>query len=150
MSVFTSNPNELVVSMIDKRIKEGVTKEIASVVQKNEIEVKQTEALTTLAEGVKALATFVSGGGLQALLNGYAKSQAVKDILGGLAAHDGRNALDARVLGQNAIDIVHQIEAVFDKYAESLASKAERDPEVKDGENEFKKWAEKQCQKQES
>lgn len=105
--------------------------------------VQQTEALTTLAEGVKAIASFLQGGGLAQILSGYARSQAVKDILGGLATHDGRNALDARVLQQNATEIVAQVEAVFAKYQEKLeegAAGEERDPEVKDSENAFKIW----------
>lgn len=108
-----------------------------------DILVQQTEALTTLAEGVKAIAGFLQGGGLAQILSGYARSQAVKDILGGLATHDGRNALDARVLQQNATEIVAQVEAVFAKYQEKLeegAAGEERDPEVKDSENAFKIW----------
>lgn len=152
MSVFDIDERAMLVSAIDKRVKESITKEIAIVAQKNEIEVQQTKALTSLAEGVNAIAAFLTRGGLTDVLSGYARSQAVKDILGGLAAHDGRNALDSRVLGQNAIEIVHQVEAVFEKYGERLKEKGKRDPELHDGEAEFKEFEEKQkCQqKQES
>lgn len=116
---------------------------------KNEIALKQTEALTSLAQGVNAIANFLTNGGLGEILSGYARSQSVKDILGGLAAHDGRGSLDARVLGQNAIEIVHAVEAVFEKYQEKLAAKARgevRDSELHDNEKAFVEWAEKQQQ----
>jgi hypothetical protein len=103
---------------------------------------QQTQALTVLAQSVATIANFLQGGGLTQILNGYAKSQSVKDILGGLAAHDGRNALDARVLGQNAIEIVEQVEKVFDKYHERLQSKERRDPEIKDAEKDYAAWKE--------
>lgn len=99
-------------------------------VQSHEIQLKQTQALTALAEGVNALAAFVTGGGLSQLLSGYARTQSVQAILGGLASHDGRNSLDARVLGQNAIEIVEQIEKVFDKYHTRQEEKVERDPYI--------------------
>lgn len=86
-----------------------------------EIAIRQTEALTVLASATQEIATFITGGGLSSLLSGYARSQAVKDILGGLAAHDGRNSLDARVLGQNALEITEAVEMVFKKYAERMA-----------------------------
>jgi hypothetical protein len=99
-------------------------------VTKHEIEVQQTKALTSLAEGVNAIAAFITGGGMSELLSGYARTQAVQSILGGLASHDGRNALDARVLGQNAVEIVEQIEKVFDKYHSRKTSTERRDPVI--------------------
>ena len=101
---------------------------------------KETEALTVLASSVNALASFVTQGGLTQVLSGYARSQAVKEILGGLAAHDGRDALDARVLKQNAVEIVSQVEAVFDKYKEKVMDKSPQDPDIHDGEATFKAW----------
>jgi hypothetical protein len=91
--------------------------------------VQQTEALTVLAKATNEIASFITGGGLSTLLSGYARSQAVKEILGGLAAHDGRNSLDARVLGQNALEITEAVELVFKKYSERVAEK-NRDPEI--------------------
>jgi hypothetical protein len=103
---------------------------------------EQTKALSTIAESLSSLSQFVSNGGLTTLLSGYARSQAVKDILGGLAAHDGRNALDARVLDQNAKEISEQVEKVFQAYQEKLKSLAKdnRDPHIRDAEADFKKW----------
>ncbi len=88
-------------------------------------------ALDVLATSISQLAEFVTNGGLVAALNGFAKTQAVKEILGGLAAHEGRKSLDARVLTQNALEIVEAIEKVHDKYSERLQEKALRDPEIK-------------------
>lgn len=104
---------------------------------------KETEALTVLANSMNAIANFVTQGGLTQVLSGYARSQAVKEILGGLAAHDGREALDARVLKQNAVEIVQQVEAVFDKYKEKVMDKTPQDPDIHDGEAQFKAWVEK-------
>ncbi|OQB10454.1 MAG: hypothetical protein BWY21_00375 [Parcubacteria group bacterium ADurb.Bin216] len=123
----------------DKDLVVQVTSDVV-VKEQHALQVRQTEALTTLAEGVKAIAEFLSGGGLNAVLSGYARSQAVQSILGGLATNSGRNALDARVLGQNAIEIVEQVEAVFGKYKERLEEREQRDPELKDGESDFNKW----------
>lgn len=113
--------------------------EIAIAKEKHEIEIKRTEALESIGAALQGISTFLTGGGLASLLSGYARSQSVKDILGGLAAHDGRNALDARVLGQNAVEIVEQVEKVFAKYEERLAEKG-RDPEIKDAESDYTKW----------
>ena len=106
-------------------------KDLTEVVQKpltigskHELEIQQTQALTVLSEATKQIADFITGGGLSSLLSGYARSQAVTDILGGLATHGGRNSLDARVLGQNALEITEAVEAVFKKYAERMAEKA--------------------------
>jgi len=90
---------------------------------------EQTKAISKLATSVEQISNFLVGGGLSTLLSGYARSQAVKEILGGLAAHDGRNSLDARVLGQNALEITEAVELVFKKYAERVAEKG-RDPEI--------------------
>ena len=111
----------------------------------NEVTIReeQTKALASISQSLGALSNFISGGGLSSLLNGYAKSQAVKEILGGLAAHDGRNALDARVLTQNALEITTQIEKVFDKYHETLKAKASgevRDSHIHDAEAAYLKW----------
>lgn len=115
------------------------TNEVIEVSEK-EIAVQQAQALTTLANSVQQIANFLSSGGLTSILNGYAKSQSVKDILGGLAAHDGRNALDARVLSQNAVEIVEQVEKVFDKYHERLKDKEPRDETIIDSEADYLKW----------
>ena len=114
---------------------------------KYELQVAEVKALTTHAESVKEISTFLNGGGLANILSGYARSQAVKDILGGLAAHDGRKALDARLLDQNALEIVSQVEKVFEKYGQKLESKGKEDPDLHNAENDYVKWARKHTQK---
>jgi hypothetical protein len=106
------------------------------------LQAKQAESLDLLAKSVNQIAQFLSGGGLTELLSGYARSQAVKEILGGLATHDGRAALDARFLGQNAIDIVTQVEKVFEKYQQKLTD-SNIDPQIKDAEADYKKFTSK-------
>lgn len=112
----------------------------------HDVAIKQTEALSVLATATKQIADFVTGGGLTQVLSGYARTQAVKDILGGLATHDGRNSLDARILGQNALEITEAVEAVFKKYAERLAEgKAEpREPEIHSPVEEYKPLRERE------
>lgn len=110
----------------------------------DEVSIAQTEALAKLADSVNSLSEFVTGGGLSTLLSSYARTQAVQAILGGLASHDGRNSLDARVLGQNAIEAVTAIEAMFTRFQEVMEAKAkgeERDSEIHDAETSFKTWA---------
>lgn len=104
------------------------------------LQVSQTKSLEVLSKGVADIAAFLTGGGLNQLLSGYAKSQASTAILGGLASHDGRDALDARVLGQNSIEIVEQILRVHDKFHSRL-SEEKRDPEIKDAEKDLKDWS---------
>lgn len=104
-----------------------------------QLQVAQTQALTTLAEATKDIAAFLNGGGLHKLVSGYARSQSAQAILGGLAAHDGRAALDARTLGQNALETVKQVEVVFDKFEAELRAKGKNDPTLHDAEADFKK-----------
>lgn len=114
------------------------------IVTQNEVQTKQTEALIVLGNAVQSIANFLTSGGLTNVLSGYARSQAVKDILGGLATHDGRDSLDGRVLKQNALEIVTAVEAVFEKYQEKLSAKGKEDPEIKDSQlTEFEEWKKK-------
>lgn len=101
-------------------------------IQKHELEIRQTEALCSLAEGVKTLSEFVKSGGLQSLFSGMARGNIAAGIFQGLAAKDGRKALDAQVIKQNAIDITYIIEAVFNKMHERATDKEPRDPEIKE------------------
>jgi hypothetical protein len=94
------------------------------------IAVKQTEALTVLADGLRNIATFLNGGGLAEVLDCYSKSQAAKEILGGLASNLGRGALDARTVKQNALEITEMVEAVYAKVTERLSSVDKRDPAI--------------------
>jgi hypothetical protein len=116
------------------------------VLNANEVAIAQTQALTSLATSFNAIAVFITNGGLAEVLNEVAKSKAAGDILGGLAAHDGRNSLDARVLKQNALEITHAIEHAHDKFAEIAAAKKrgeERDPDIHDAEADLKRWEER-------
>lgn len=105
--------------------------EVQKEVDKGELTVRQTEALVSLAEGVQALSKFVTQGGLQALVAANTKGQIIQAVLGGLAAHDGRNSLDARTIKQNSLEIVETIESVFNKLNERLKDR-NRDPEIKE------------------
>ena len=104
---------------------------------------KDSQSLAVLSESVSSLASFVTSGGLANLLSGYARAEGVNGMLTGLAQHLGRGALDARTIQQNATEIVTQVEAVFDKYAERTLDKSTRNPDIQDGEEDFKAWVEK-------
>lgn len=122
-------------------------------VSSNEITIKEREvqALEHLAKGVSDIGRFLNGGGIAGALSLYAKTNSISGILSGLAAHDGRNALDARVLGQNSIEIVEQISLAFDKLQEKLEAKMKgeaHDPEIKDPEADFRKWRNSQGKKE--
>ena len=97
------------------------------------LKVRNVEALEDLADGVLQIGNFLCNGGLTKVLSGYARTQSVQGILNGLAAHDGRKSLDARVLSQNALEIVEQVEAVFKKY-DSRMKQTDRDTEIHDAE----------------
>jgi len=101
--------------------------------------VAQAQALQSLAKSMEVVSTFVSQGGLSSLLQGYAKTNSVSSLLNGLTANAGRGGLDARFMEQNAVEITHLIEAVFDKYEKHLSEKAERDPQIHDAEKDFKR-----------
>lgn len=111
-------------------------------IPETDVQVKQTEALITLATGINTIANFLTSGGLTDLVSANAKSRIVSDILGGLAAHNGRNSLDAQTIKQNSLEIVETIEAVWSKYQERAKAK-DRDPEIHDAEKDFKKSEEK-------
>lgn len=105
------------------------------------------QALETLASATKEISQFLSGGGLGTAMALYARTNSISSILGGLASNGGRSALDARVLGQNSIEIVEQISLAFDKLQEKLEAKMkgeQRDPDIHDPEVDFKKWKERQ------
>ena len=110
----------------------------------DEVQVRQTQALEVIGKSLSQITEFVSGGGLANLMSMHLRGQAVQQMLGGLTTHSGRDGLDARTIEQNALEIVSQVEAVFKKYQETLASKDKVDPDIHDGEDEFKKWADKQ------
>lgn len=114
-----------------------------------EVQAEQTKAIQSVGQALQTIASFVAQGGLATLLGEYSRSQIAKDILGGLAAHSGRNALDARFIEQNAIEVNKAIEAIFDKAEEKAKARAAgeiRDSEIKDSEKEYREWKEKHGQ----
>lgn len=106
-----------------------------------EVAMRQAQALTSVANSLNALTQFVTGGGLSNMVGNLARANVAQGIFQGLTAHDGRGGLDARLLKQNAIEAVHQIEAVFEKFQEVLKAKnTPRDPDLHDAEAELKRW----------
>lgn len=105
----------------------------------------QTEALTVLANSMQTISGFLTNG-LPQVLAGYSKSQAVSAVFNGLMAKEGRNGLDPRFIKQNAIEVISAIEEAHTQYKKLLDEKArgERDPELHDGEREFKAWKDAQ------
>lgn len=97
---------------------------------------QEVEALTVAAHSLSAIAQALCllPKSLERCVNILVKGQGVNAILGGLAQHDGRNALDARTMKQNALEIVEQMELVFKKYNERMASTELRNPDIVDGE----------------
>lgn len=112
----------------------------------------QLIAIKEVGQALTTIATWLtSPDGLAKLMSQHveatARTGAIKEILGGLAAHDGRNALDARVVAQNAVDVFHHVEAMMDKMKEGLKEKhsdTPREAELHDGEADYVKWKEKQ------
>lgn len=96
----------------------------------HELTTRQTQAMETLAQSFKSLSDFFTQGGLQAALSAHTKGAIIAEIFGGLAAKDGRNALDARTIKQNSLETVELVLSVFEKMSERLQEK-NRDPEIK-------------------
>lgn len=110
---------------------------VTLIAEEQSLRLKEAEALVTLSQAVKSLTAFVTEGGLQAVVAAHTKGSIISQILGGLAAKDGRNALDARVIKQNAIEIAESVVQVFSKMHERMQD-SERDPEIKDAEKDLK------------
>lgn len=91
---------------------------------------RQVLAAEQTANALTLIASFLQQGGLDRAVNTLVKGNGIAGILSGLAHHDGRNALDARMLKQNALEIVEQLELVFNKYNERLSSQAKRNPDI--------------------
>lgn len=102
-----------------------------------ELETQKSKALLSISESLATIANFLSSNALPDILSAYARTNCVGGILNGLASHAGRNSLDARTLNQNALEIVEQVEAVFDKFAERLKAKSKRDPDLHDAETDY-------------
>lgn len=128
---------------------------------KTSLDLKTTEILTPATDH-KELATTISHAvcsglelaitnvlkspELSALIGGITRANGITGILQGLAAADGRKALDARVTKQNALEIYHVIESALEAAKDRLQEKTsgvELDPEVHDAEAEYKQFLEK-------
>jgi hypothetical protein len=91
-------------------------------------------ALETAAAALTGISNFLSGITLKEVIQHQAVHGSIREILGGLATKDGRNALDARTMNQNAIDMAYLIEKVLGKVTSHAISRTGAAPEVKDGE----------------
>ena len=109
-----------------------------------QLQVQHVQQLAVIGQALATLSSWVTEGGLTKLMAEYAQATAAGGVLQGLATHDGRGALDARLMGQNAIEIVHQYEAIINKAKERAESlmKGEHDSEIHDAEKDFKKFKE--------
>lgn len=121
------DPIEYAMTSLKESTREGLVQKI----ENYKLEVQQTQALTQLAEGVTSIATFLNGGGLMQLVQHKMAGDIMASITGGLAAKDGRNALDARTIKQNSLEVVELIMTMFNKMGERLKDQA-RDPEIKE------------------
>lgn len=106
------------------------------------VEACHIAALHLISNSFCTLTSWFTTGGLTEILTGTAKAKGVSDMLAALLQHDGRNALDARHVEQNAIEITHHLEAVFDKLVSHLKDKNEGklDPDLHNAEEEFRKF----------
>lgn len=121
------DPIEYAMTSLKESTREGLVQKI----ENYKLEVQQTQTLTQLAEGVTSIATFLNGGGLMQLVQLKMAGDIMASITGGLAAKDGRNALDARTIKQNSLEVVELIMTMFNKMGERLKDQA-RDPEIKE------------------
>jgi hypothetical protein len=95
---------------------------------------REVVALETAAAALTGISNFLSGITLKEVIQHQAVHGSIREILGGLATKDGRNALDARTMNQNAIDMAYLIEKVLGKVSSHALSRTGATPEVKDGE----------------
>lgn len=106
---------------------------------------------TAVSEGIsKALIAVISSPEVSQFVDGLTRSRAITDIWQGLATHDGRNALDARVLQQNAIEITHAIEAAMDHTQNRLREKGKElhDSDIHNAEKEYEEWKKNRLSKE--
>jgi len=95
---------------------------------------REVVALETAAAALTGISNFLSGITLKEVIQHQAVHGSIREILGGLATKDGRGALDARTMNQNAIDMAYLIEKVLGKVSSHALSRTGATPEVKDGE----------------
>lgn len=91
---------------------------------------RQVLAAEQTASALTVIAQFLQEGGIEKAINTLVKGNGIAGMLSGLAHHDGRKALDARLLKQNALEIVEQLELVYKKYNERLSSQNARNPDI--------------------
>ena len=106
---------------------------------------EQAKALTSISKSLSQLTNFITTGGLTELLAAQATHNAISGVMQGLAAHDGRQALDARVMAQNGLEIAKHIDAAVETALrlKKEKEKGDHDPEIHDAEADFKKFKEK-------
>lgn len=92
---------------------------------------REVVALEAQSKALTSISNFLSGITLKDVLQHTAVHSAASALLGGLTSNDGRQALDARTMKQNAIDISYLLEAVLSKLSSHASS---RSREVHDGE----------------
>lgn len=116
--------------------------------------VSGSEAITISPELTVALGQAVASGISQGVLavlaspelgrviETVAKGKALSGMMEGLVSAEGRKGLDASCMKQNAIDMTHLIEAVFEKFkARAMEiSTSEVSQEIVDGESTFREW----------
>ena len=88
------------------------------------LEEREVVAVEGISRALAGISKFLSGITLQEIVKQQAVHGAVGQILGGLAANDGRGALDARTMGQNAIDMAYLIEKVLGKVTAHALSRS--------------------------
>lgn len=118
MGLVTDEKSEITTQMVEASNLPHI--ELSTLSTDKEIAVANTQALTVAAKALNTIANFIAGGGFNNLLQGYARSQSVTAILGGLASNDGRKSLDARTMDQNALEMPIAIEKVFKAYEQRL------------------------------
>lgn len=91
----------------------------------------------------KAITGVLKSPELSSFIEGLTRSKGILGVMQGLATHSGRNALDARTMDQNALEIFHLMDKAIEATKSRLQEKAsgvELDPEIKDAEKEFQEY----------
>lgn len=123
--------------------------------QELEIAVKQADELVVaqrevavqqqrVAEALSRIADALSPAALNETLTGFAKAQAVGQIVSAMIGATSKNGLDARNYGRIEVETAHLLSNVFSKVMDHLSArgKGEVDPETRDAEKNFTAWLE--------
>lgn len=107
---------------------------------------EMVEAVSSIAESLKGISTFLAGQTLPQVLESYSIMTCLGQIMNGLTANQGRVGLDARTIKQDAVDGTHRILAAFDHLRDTFEQRknGERDPNIVDPEEAFLKWKKEQ------